>query len=231
MDEIMQDAVMFLESKDFYYEKGIPWRRGYLFYGIPGSGKTSLAIWLSTCLHKSLYCISSRDCSCGNFEDALAGLPTGAIVLIEDADCLFQSGIGSRENSRDTAGELHLGAKEDYDEDNKMTLSDFLNAVDGVSSHKDGRILIMTTNHVESIDAAILRPGRIDKKIEFTYADDYQLKLLCERMMGVEQGRRIFNEKFKGRKDPVTMAEAENMILPLALEMLEQKKSKPIQNS
>ena len=51
-----------------------------------------------------------------------------------------------------------------------MSLSGLLNALDGVAS-QEGRILIMTTNHIEKLDSALIRPGRIDLRLELNYAD------------------------------------------------------------
>jgi hypothetical protein len=217
MESILLDAKRFLDAKDWYFEKGIPWRKGYLFYGLPGAGKTSMAICMAISLKRSLYCVSSKECSSSTFEDALRALPRGAVVLVEDIDCIFDSSFVKR-----AGGNAISGSDPSTPEDEEsMTLSDFLNAVDGVTSHKDGRILILTTNHVERLDQAIIRPGRIDKKIEFTHANDYQLELLSKRMLGEEEGVKFFKKSLKSRKQPITMAEAENILLPIALSQIE----------
>jgi hypothetical protein len=219
MEKIIEDSQRFLKAKDVYEERGIPWRRGYLFYGAPGTGKTSTAIYLAICLSRSVYCISSKDVSESDFEDALNSLPRGAIVLIEDVDCLFEASINSRDKKRSKGSTANTPVQYEDDEEKKtISLSDFLNAIDGVSSHKDGRILILTTNHVDRIDPAILRPGRIDIKLEFGPADKEQLKILCARMLGSKTGHSYYNRHFKIRKTPITMAEAENMLLPVVLE-------------
>ncbi|GJD04353.1 hypothetical protein ColKHC_13178 [Colletotrichum higginsianum] len=60
-----------------------------------------------------------------------------------------------------------------------LSLSGLLNVLDGVAS-QEGRVLIMTTNHIEHLDDALIRPGRVDKKIEFQLADsDVTRKLFC----------------------------------------------------
>jgi chaperone BCS1 len=51
-----------------------------------------------------------------------------------------------------------------------VTFSGLLNAIDGVAS-KEGRLLIMTTNHRSHLDEALIRPGRVDLQIKFNYAD------------------------------------------------------------
>ena len=62
-----------------------------------------------------------------------------------------------------------------------ISLSGLLNAIDGVASH-EGRVLIMTTNHPEKLDDALIRPGRVDMQIEFTLAKRDQVKELFVRM-------------------------------------------------
>jgi chaperone BCS1 len=62
-----------------------------------------------------------------------------------------------------------------------ISLSGLLNAIDGVASH-EGRILIMTTNHPEDLDPALIRPGRVDRKVEFRLAGPEQTRELFKRM-------------------------------------------------
>lgn len=69
-----------------------------------------------------------------------------------------------------------MGRRDDADTDQEnnsgsgVTLSDLLNVVDGVSS-QEGQVLIMTTNHIEHLDEALIRPERADKKVHFKLAD------------------------------------------------------------
>lgn len=62
-----------------------------------------------------------------------------------------------------------------------ISLSGLLNAIDGVAS-AEGRVLIMTTNHAEKLDAALVRPGRVDRKVEFQLAAKDQIRELFVRM-------------------------------------------------
>ncbi len=56
-------------------------------------------------------------------------------------------------------------------------MSGLLNALDGVSS-REGRVLFLTTNHPEQLDPALVRPGRVDRKIELGYATPDQARRL-----------------------------------------------------
>ena len=87
-----------------------------------------------------------------------AELPPRCIVLLEDVDT---AGVGRRDS---------VDADQDNESKSAVTLSGLLNVLDGVSS-QEGRILIMTTNHIEHLDDALIRPGRSDKKVHFKLAD------------------------------------------------------------
>lgn len=69
----------------------------------------------------------------------------------------------------------------DTDNESKISLSGLLNVIDGVATH-EGRILIMTTNHPEKLDPALIRAGRVDMQICFSYATASQIKSLFLRM-------------------------------------------------
>jgi chaperone BCS1 len=69
----------------------------------------------------------------------------------------------------------------DNESTSKISLSGLLNVIDGVATH-EGRILIMTTNHPEKLDPALIRAGRVDMQISFTYATASQIKSLFLRM-------------------------------------------------
>jgi chaperone BCS1 len=145
------------ETQRFYASRGIPWRRGYLLYGPPGTGKTSLSIAIASRFKLKVYNI---DLTTPNMSDAILDslfqdLPEQCVMLLEDID---SAGV-KREH-------MKSATSKDEDEDDspgEVTLSGLLNVIDGPAA-KDGRILIMTTNTPESLDAALVRPGRIDRK-------------------------------------------------------------------
>ena len=79
----------------------------------------------------------------------LADAPENSIVLLEDADAAFVS--------RDTETETDSA----FQGANRLTFSGLLNAIDGVTS-TEGRIVFMTTNYIDRLDPALIRPGRVD---------------------------------------------------------------------
>jgi mitochondrial chaperone BCS1 len=171
---ILDDMQEYLHpmTRRWYSNRGIPYRRGYLLYGPPGTGKTSLCMALAGALQLRIYVANLN--SNNMTEDSLASLfrdlPRRCIVLLEDVD---SAGIAiKRENS------IEIGKPTEQDAEHGdnaritkgISLSGLLNVIDGVAS-SEGRILIMTTNHIEKLDPALLRPGRVDLKIRFGYAN------------------------------------------------------------
>ncbi|TRM69879.1 P-loop containing nucleoside triphosphate hydrolase protein [Schizophyllum amplum] len=177
-DLLVGDARDFLESRDWYADRGIPFRRGYLLYGAPGCGKTSMIHSMAGELGLDVYIVSlSRagldDTTLG---ELISGLPEKCIALMEDIDAAFTSTVGARagdENEKD--GKSVPGATSTIT--SRVSLSGLLNALDGVGA-QEGRILFATTNHYESLDPALCRPGRMDVHVEFRLASKYQAREL-----------------------------------------------------
>lgn len=193
----------------WYANRGIPLRRGYLFYGPPGTGKTSLSFALAGVFGLDIYVISLLEPSLTE-EDLgalFSSLPRRCIVLLEDIDTAGlkrpDDDMGKDETGKkkDEKGEketpndwkvsdLARALKEKGNDDKKgISLSGLLNAIDGVASH-EGRVLIMTTNIPESLDEALIRPGRVDLQVGFTNATRSQAEELFVRMYEADQGRR-----------------------------------------
>ncbi len=160
LEEMLADLHEFYRSRTWYAERGIPYRRGYLLHGPPGTGKTTLVLALAGELKLSLAVLnlSNRLMSDDSLRTLINALPVGAVLLIEDVDCIFKERRGT-------------------DQQTGVTLSGLLNALDGVSS-REGRVLFMTTNHPERLDPALIRPGRVDRKAELGYATPDQARRL-----------------------------------------------------
>lgn len=169
-EDILGDVQEFKESKERYRALSIPWRRGYLFHGKPGNGKTSLALAVASEFDYSLYVMQLSSLS---GDDKLRGLcetiPENAVLLVEDIDCAKQFS-NRTDTDKPSPSERLFG----------VTLSGMLNALDGVTSG-EGRILIMTTNHPEKLDPALIRPGRADCHVEISTPTKYQAYTLFER--------------------------------------------------
>ncbi|KAG6897624.1 hypothetical protein C0992_012853 [Termitomyces sp. T32_za158] len=198
IDSLVKDAREFIDTEDWYVEAGIPHRRGYLLYGPPGTGKTSTIYALAGELGLEIYALSL---SSGFVDDsfltkAASSIPKHSILLIEDIDCAFSSRGDSDEdegsNSINQLGFLHpygavTGRK------SAVTLSGLLNVIDGIGS-EEGKLFFATinfqplaaqqTNYIDRLDPALLRPGRIDTKIQYKLATKEQAHALFMRFFG-----------------------------------------------
>lgn len=211
--EIMSDLDLFLHSEDWYNVRDIPYTRGYLFYGPPGTGKTSMIKGLSTYCRRHIHYLVLNDIK---DDTELINLMKDidyheTIVVIEDIDCTIES-IKSRQTPTDSSTQSPSSSssitirqssvpqcstgtvsESPTNDVNKLTLSGLLNVIDGIFNH-DGRILIMTTNHPEILDKALIRPGRIDRKFFFENCDKKQIGDLFEMFFNVKCDSSLMNE-------------------------------------
>ena len=181
----------------WYSNRGIPYRRGYLLHGPPGTGKSSLAWAIAGVFGLDIYCISLVDPNLTEEELGMlfTALPRRCVVLLEDIDSAGltkrQEGDSAEKSNNDSEASK-IGAeitkafasvqKTNKDKEKQgISLSGLLNAIDGVASH-EGRVLIMTTNFPDKLDEALIRPGRIDMKVAFTHATHVQIRELFIRM-------------------------------------------------
>jgi chaperone BCS1 len=147
------------ECRNFYENRGIPYHRGYLLYGPPGTGKTSFAVAMAGHFKLPIYVFSLSDTemSDAQLSSLFDDLVHRCVLLLEDVD---SAGL-NRESMSAAADGTKVTKK-------GVTLSGLLNCLDGPCS-VDGRLLCMTSNSPDSLDPALVRPGRCDRKILFGY--------------------------------------------------------------
>ncbi len=151
---VRNDFESFFKRETWFREHGLPFRRGYLFYGPPGNGNTTVIKVMAS--HPAITpltfdfgseCMNNESLS-GFFEEAARNAPS--LLIFEDLDRAFV-------------------VKDD--ERPRITLQHFLNCLDGVGT-QDGLIVVATANDPSVLDAAILkRPGRFDRVIPFRPPD------------------------------------------------------------
>ncbi|CUA73136.1 Mitochondrial chaperone BCS1 [Saccharomyces cerevisiae S288c] [Rhizoctonia solani] len=146
-DKILQDVQSFMNRGKWYTERGIPYRRGYLLHGPPGSGKSSFIQALAGSLRYNICVlnISERGLTDDKLNYLLAHVPERSFVLLEDIDAAFNKRVQTSDDGYQSG----------------VTFSGLLNALDGVASGEE-RIVFMTTNHLSRLDPALVRPGRVD---------------------------------------------------------------------
>lgn len=151
----IEDAKRWFRSGDWYADRSLPWRRGWLLHGPGGTGKSSLAGVLAQTLDVPIYRYAMATLSDQEFMREWQSMSTPCVALFEDFDTVFNGRIPLTEHK-------------------SLTFDCVLNQISGVSS-LDGVFLVITTNHIENIDPAMgictegsdlsSRPGRIDRII------------------------------------------------------------------
>ncbi|KAL2158178.1 hypothetical protein VTH06DRAFT_4746 [Thermothelomyces fergusii] len=192
-EALVADIEKYLDvnTRKFYNKRGIPYRRGYLLYGPPGTGKTSLSLALAGRFGLELYLLhmpSVRDDS--SLERLFAALPPRCIVLLEDIDAV---NIKHRQRTRDPDSsdsgddsDQSSSGRNGSPERSRCTLSGLLNVLDGVAS-QEGRIVLMTSNHVDKLDRALIRPGRVDKMLYLGHISPRSSELMFLRMFSPDE--------------------------------------------
>lgn len=181
---LVKDMKRYLRSRTrrWHSNRGIAYKRGYLLHGPPGTGKTSLCFAAAGELGLPLYLLTlnSNSLDEDNLYTLFADLPRKCIVLIEDVDTAgITHSRGKTVTEETSAKDKSSGDKPPHDKSVKdgITLSSLLNVIDGVAS-SEGRILVMTTNHVDRLDEALIRVGRVDMQIFLGYSTQENIKNL-----------------------------------------------------
>ncbi|KAL1531783.1 AAA-ATPase-like protein [Salvia divinorum] len=193
-EEIMDDLLTFIKSKDYYARIGKAWKRGYLLYGPPGTGKSTMIAAMANLLGYDVYDLeltSVKDNT--ELRKLLTNTTAKSIIVIEDIDCSLDL-TGKREKKEEKPAEKNPGkvekkspSKEKDESGSKVTLSGLLNLIDGLWSACAGeRIIVFTTNHVDKLDPALTRRGRMDKHIELSYCKYEGFKVLAKNYLELE---------------------------------------------
>lgn len=170
--KIINDIDNFVSNKKKYKLLGIPRKMGYLLYGSPGNGKSSLIYAIAKKYNKSIYKIN-LSVTKPDFIKQICSVLQGSVVIFEDIDVCKIS--HDREENDNTENKKII---------DRLELSDILEILDGYC-YLNECIVIMTTNHINKLDGALIRSGRMDHKINFTNASVEQIiqiiKYFCQK--------------------------------------------------
>ncbi|KAG2536964.1 AAA-ATPase At2g46620-like [Panicum virgatum] len=164
---VRTDLESFLKGRAYYHRLGRVWRRSYLLYGAPGTGKSTFAAAMARFLGYDVYDIDlSRD-GCDDLRALLLDTAPRSLILVEDLDRYLRGGDGETAAAR-TARVLSF--------------------MDGLSSCcGEERVMVFTmSGGKDGVDPAVLRPGRLDVHIHFTMCDFEAFKALASNYLGLK---------------------------------------------
>lgn len=170
-ERIVDDIRAFTERREWYHQRGIPYRRGYAFIGKPGCGKSSAINAIAGAFFSNVHILSLASVkSDKELSDMVSSVANNGVLVIEDIDTVFHG----REMIATALG-------------SSLTFGGLLNALDGIST-SDGLVVFISANHPEHLDPALIRPGRIDVIETFG-------------LTSADQARRMFMNFFPGCND------------------------------
>jgi chaperone BCS1 len=214
--ELLTDLrVFFAEgAEDYYWQNGTPYRRGYMFYGPAGTGKTSLFTAIASQYNLSLCVIDLAGMDDTILQDKVKNLPSRCVILFEDIDAagiVRERTMVPKTDASDEGDEMSSEMESSDTWDTKprkdkvkktdpkkmnpslsqpsrteVTLSGLLNTLDG-SGSREGHIVILTTNAPDSLDEALYRPGRIDTQVYLGFADQVTAGITFTRIFGSDK--------------------------------------------
>ena len=185
---LKNDIQSFIDSKKMYMNNNILYKRNYLLYGKPGTGKSSLIFALASEFNYKIKIIDLK--SVGRISDILQQISNQEKIfyVFEDIDALSTTLMEredkpesnriseKKESPRELAADSHSEG---------LDLSDILNVMDGLYT-PEGAICFFTTNHIEKLDKAFLRDGRMDCKVEINDLDNKTANQMIKDKLGYE---------------------------------------------
>ena len=209
-DQLVRDIEKFRMARARYRQLGVPYHRGYLFYGPPGTGKTSLVSAMAARFEMHVYELNLSSFTDRSLMTAMNDVPSNCVILFEDIDCMRSGQTrATAEGTVANTGQV----KKDEGSGLGVTLSGLLNVLDGFSA-PENVIFVMTSNAIERLDPALLRPGRIDYRLYMGQADERQKIELYRRFF--PDSSEIDAERFvETHRSVDTMAEFQGLLLRL----------------
>ncbi|KAK4285564.1 hypothetical protein QN277_002248 [Acacia crassicarpa] len=192
--QIKNDLTTFAKGREFYHRVGRPWKRGYLLYGPPGSGKSSLIAAMANFLCYDVYDLELTKVSDNSeLRSLLIQTTNRSIIVIEDIDCTVDLTADrmtkktTMVKSKTMRGKTTSSSDFSKDESGRVTLSGLLNFTDGLwSCCGEERIIVFTTNHRDNVDPALVRCGRMDVHVNLGACGMHAFRDLVRNYLGLE---------------------------------------------
>lgn len=222
IQEIKESVELPLTHPELYEEMGIKPPKGVILYGVPGTGKTLLAKAVANQTSATFLRIVGSELIQKYLGDGpklvrelfrVAEENAPSIVFIDEIDA-----VGTKRYDSNSGGEREI----------QRTMLELLNQLDGFDSRGDVKV-IMATNKIESLDPALIRPGRIDRKIEFPMPDVKTKR----RIFGIHTskmtlGEDVDLEEFVMSKDDLSGADIKAICTEAGLLALRERRMKVI---
>jgi len=220
IQEIKEAVELPLTHPELYEDIGIRPPKGVILYGVPGTGKTLLAKAVANSTSATFLRMVGSELIQKYLGDGpklvrelfrVAEENAPSIVFIDEIDA-----VGTKRYDSQSGGEKEI----------QRTMLELLNQLDGFDTRGDVKVLL-ATNRIDSLDPALLRPGRIDRKIEFTLPDaktKRQIFKISTAKMTLAEDVNI--EEFVMRKDDIAGADIKAICTEAGLLALRERRMK-----
>ncbi|KAL1535897.1 hypothetical protein AAHA92_28622 [Salvia divinorum] len=188
--QLVEDLTAFADGGEFYKKIGRAWKRGYLLYGPPGAGKSSLIAAMANFLRYDVYDLElSKVKDNSELRALLIQTTNRSIIVIEDIDCSIDLTGDRATKSRRPAPvkKVRRASSDDDEEVRRVTLSGLLNCTDGLwSCCGEERVIVFTTNQRGAVDPALLRCGRMDVHVSLGTCGMHAVRALARNYLGLD---------------------------------------------
>merc|ERR1711988_1249289 len=224
IQEIKEAVELPLTHPELYEDIGIRPPKGVILYGCPGTGKTLLAKAVANETSATFLRVVGSELIQKYLGEGpklvreifrVAAEMAPAIIFIDEIDA-----VGTKRYDSTSGGEKEI----------QRTMLELLNQLDGFDDRNDVKV-IMATNKIESLDPALIRPGRIDRKIEFPLPDSATKRRIFQIHTGkMTLGEDVDLEEFVNQKDELTGADIKAICTEAGLLALRERRMRVTQD-
>lgn len=165
-NKLINEISEFIQKKEWYEERGINYKLTYLLHGLPGTGKSSFIVALASLFNKPIYMVNVNSISDEDFQRQLSNVGEDCFIVIEDIDVSEATAARNAENDPEEGKAIKKSP---------LSMSTLLNTLDGIVS-LNGNVIFITTNHIDQLDPALTRRGRVDHIVEIQKLTDEEVK-------------------------------------------------------